>query len=127
MAAALVVAWVYLSDKNGLSFRDYGEEVVLNIKWRWRFGNDRQVRDLFAFCPSCDCQVFGRPASAYQLEDHIQFACEHCGRQIAAFRFNREELESRVLRFIQKRLRDGSWLKVAEDTMKARQSLGRPT
>jgi len=113
LVLAGVAVWaIFFSSDSTPSFRSYTEDVVLGIRWRWHYGSDGSIYNLVSFCPRCDYQIFARNSSGYRAVDSLEFRCEDCGAVVAHFEVPLEEVESRVMRHIQKNLRIGSWSKV---------------
>lgn len=89
----------------------YVEDVIFKLRWRWAYLSDKNLGEVHSFCPHCDFQVFPQVASAYDAIDHIVYRCDSCGEQLAVFEDSYSELESKVRRLIQQKLRNGSWAK----------------
>lgn len=87
----------------------YLEDQLVGLRWRWKNHSDGTLGDIHSFCPHCDFQVFSRHASAYAAVDRIDFHCDSCGRDLATFDEPYSQLESRVRRLIQQRIRAGTW------------------
>lgn len=101
--------WIVIATpSSGVTFRDYSEDLLLGILWRWRYGRDGFIFDLYSFCPKCDYQIYPRQRGDYRIE----YRCEHCGNRVEGVSTSVEEIESRVTRLIQKKIRDGSWSQV---------------
>lgn len=92
-------------------WRYYTTDEFFGIRWRWRYGNDGGVYGLVSFCPACDYQVYAADASAYIVAPHISYRCEDCDRTLGEFEGTSEELENRVIRAIQKKIRTFTWPK----------------
>lgn len=92
----------------------YTLDTFEGLTWRWKIGERGVIWDLYAFCPSCDYQVFAHSASSFRALDVIQYSCDSCGYRTREFQESAEHLESRVVRLIQQKLRNGSWLDVVK-------------
>ncbi|MEX2260089.1 MAG: hypothetical protein WD672_15410 [Woeseia sp.] len=99
--------WQTLS-KPQPNLKNYRTDVILNIRWRWNYYYDG-ISSLHSFCTICDYQIFPTPRSRYMAVDHVQFVCDNCGEKLAEFDFNDAEVESRIKRTIQQKLRSGEW------------------
>lgn len=80
----------------------YTEDTFFGIRWRWSYGQ-HGIYDLCSFCPRCDMQVHPRHATAFQAS--VEYHCDDCGTDLQRFEFGHAEVESRVTRKIQQRLR----------------------
>lgn len=89
----------------------YVDDVILGLRWRWKYVSGGSLSDVHSFCPHCDFQVFPLNASAYNAVDRIAFRCDSCGSDLAEFDESYDEIESKIRRFIQQKLRNGSWIK----------------
>lgn len=87
---------------------DYTSDMFFGLRWRWHYATKR-IAGLNAFCPHCDYQVFPYNASAYATIDRIGFKCDCCHRSLGEFDESIPSLESKVERFIQQKVRNGSW------------------
>ncbi len=83
----------------------YTTDEILGIKWRWHYGSKGLIYELYAYCPSCDLQVYARNSSAFRAVDHIAYFCEHCGKVVAEFQMPEGAVENLVKRTIQKKIR----------------------
>lgn len=86
----------------------YVTDTFLGLRWRWRYSGS-EISCITCFCPSCDLQLYPRKLSLYDAVDHIGFKCEDCNRDLAEFQFSYDHLEDKILRSIQKNLRNDSW------------------
>ena len=105
------VAWqtVFRSEQPSLSWRNYTTDIYFGLRWRWRYFDDGQIYDTHTFCPHCDFQVYSRDVSFYSAIDHIAFHCDSCGRHLGEFQESLASLESKTKRFIQQKVRNGTW------------------
>ena len=88
----------------------YTEDNFFGLRWRWNYGNG-QLSTLTTYCPHCDYQVFPANASAYRAIDRIQFHCDSCSAQLGEFEESWDALENKARRFVQQKLRNGTWSK----------------
>ncbi|OIR10426.1 hypothetical protein GALL_77380 [mine drainage metagenome] len=88
----------------------YVRDAFFGIQWTWRYDETGKVIDLYSFCPSCDFQIYPRPNHNI-LRDftHIHFGCENCGHKFGNFQENIAQFENKVIRHIQRNIRNGSW------------------
>ena len=112
--SALVIVGLVVWDSSASSkvtgphWTSYTEDRFFGLRWRWRYAGSRIV-DLNTFCPSCDFQVFPHNASAYSVVDRIGFSCDSCGKNLGEFDESLSHLESKAERFVQQKLRNGTW------------------
>ena len=85
---------------------DYSMDSFFGLKWRWTYDGPQIV--LNAFCPSCDYQVFPDDPSEFSY-GHIAFNCASCNRIIARIDDTWDGLKSKITRFIQQRIRNGTY------------------
>jgi hypothetical protein len=115
VATVVIVAirvWAVISPAG---WRSYVEDEFFGVRWRWRYGHDGGVYDLHSFCPVCDYQVYAANASYFRTAPRIEYRCENCGgRVLAGFDGVPEEVENRVIRHVQQKLRTSSWPKAAD-------------
>jgi hypothetical protein len=106
VGVAVVARAVIIARMNIQDLQSYSRDEFFGIRWRWRISDDGQIYDLHSFCPACDYQVYGVNSSAYIVVPQTTYRCEECGRNLYVFNGTDEELESRVRRKIQQKLRD---------------------
>jgi hypothetical protein len=94
----------------GQSWTNYRTDIYFNLRWRWSYSETGQIYGVHTFCPHCDFQVYEKNVSPYRVPDHIAFQCESCGRSLGDFEESISSLENKVKRFIQQRLRNGTWV-----------------
>jgi hypothetical protein len=91
------------------SGRDYTTDIFFGLRWRWTYGTSGQIHEAHTFCPHCDYQVYAQDVSPYRVIDHVAFHCDGCGRHLGTFDESFNSLEDKVKRFVQQRLRNGTW------------------
>lgn len=107
-----VMLWaIIFPEAGGRGWRAYTTDEFFSIRWRWHYGSDGGVYGLHSFCPACDYQVYAANASAFRAVPRIIYRCEDCGWTLKEFEGTPEELENRVIRAIQKKLRTSTWPK----------------
>lgn len=93
------------------SWRQYTTDNFFNLKWHWSLGRDGDIYNLFPCCEGCEYQV--TPTETYHgfdSERHTAFECDACNRDRVLIKGSQYEIESKVQRFIQQKLRTGSWV-----------------
>jgi len=106
-AGVLVVSiglLAFFAYRGGGKDLDYTEDVLFGIRWRWRYGH-MGLYSICAFCPTCDLQMHQRLTVGDRGQDSIRYHCEHCRSDIQKFDGTGSEVESRIEREIQRRLR----------------------
>jgi hypothetical protein len=86
--------------------RNFTECNFLQVRWRWNYDELGNIVRLASFCPKCDMQV--HPTRIVpQVGDGspITYHCDECQDDVAAFDITQDEVEDRVIRLIQKRIR----------------------
>jgi hypothetical protein len=111
LLAGLAV-WMRLfpSKEAGPGWHSYTSDKFFGLLWRWRYLSDGQIYDVCTFCPRCDYQVYPENVSAYSVVDRIGFRCDSCGSQLGEFDESALSLENKVKRFVQQKLRNGTWV-----------------
>ncbi|MBA4320679.1 MAG: hypothetical protein C0412_19980, partial [Flavobacterium sp.] len=92
-----------------LKIKDYKEDFISNLKWRWNYSSVGEIVNINPFCPYCDFQVYPHRTSSFQIIDNVGFKCEDCGREIIDFEHNYKILVDKVIRVIQKNIRNDLW------------------
>jgi hypothetical protein len=80
------------------------EGEFFGIKWRWGYGPGG-IERMATFCPVCDLQVHPKDGSQYRAIDSTVFRCDDGHWESELFDCSYEDLEDRVRRKIQQRLR----------------------
>lgn len=106
----LALAWhfVLTAKADAPSWQTYTSDNFFGLRWRWRYLRE-SLSDMHTFCPHCDFQVFPERASAFAAVDRISFHCESCDRALGTFDESYESLENKACRFVQQKLRNGTW------------------
>jgi hypothetical protein len=107
--AAMLWARVFPSRSSPASWTGYTTDLFFGLRWRWRYLDGGLPYDLHTFCPNCDFQVYAHNASPYSAVDRIGFHCDSCGRDLGEFEEPLASVESKAQRFIQQKLRNGTW------------------
>ena len=108
--AALIWKRLFPSQSSPPSWKLYTSDIYFGLRWRWRYLDEGHIYDMHSFCPHCDFQVYARDVSSYRVISHIAFSCESCGQQLGDFQESLESLENKIKRFIQQKIRNGTWL-----------------
>jgi hypothetical protein len=97
--------------KRIVTFRDYQEDTVDNIIWRWSYKGDALDFDSFTpFCPECFTRLFIK--KGYKS---VEFDCDHCEHVIDIVYMQYSQYIDKVLREIERRISINEWkVKVKE-------------
>ena len=88
----------------------YRTDVYQGIKWRWDYTPQGVIINLRSYCPHCDYRVLPRSISPYRIDPRMGFHCEDCKRRLGEFDGYVRDLESVVIRWVEKRIRNNLWL-----------------
>ena len=94
------------------SWRNYTSDNFFGIKWAWRYDETGQVSGLYSLCPHCDYQIYPKPNYSWGI-DKVDFHCEACNSNLGSHQDEVAQLENKVTRHIQRKLRTGEWLSSA--------------
>jgi hypothetical protein len=108
---ALVWGKFHPSQTKELAWRKYTSDTFLGLRWQWCYSNDGEIYDLYSFCPYCNFQIFPYNIGAFQFSNRIEFRCDSCGMELGKFDESPRSLENKVKRFIQQKIRNGTWVK----------------
>jgi hypothetical protein len=86
------------------SWKSYRSDLFFGIRWRWNYFGSGEIYDVHTFCPRCDFQLYAK--DSYRS---IVFFCESCDQHLGAFDETYDSLENKTKRFIQQKLRNGTW------------------
>jgi hypothetical protein len=111
--AVLFVAGLGKSDDKpapAKTWRDFTVGEFEGLRWRWRLTASQGVVGLTPFCVACDFE--GRPElGTYGGDLCTTFECQVCHHRAPRFDGAPSQLEDKVVRHVQHRLRTGAWTK----------------
>ena len=107
---ALIWQKIFPSSSSHTDWRNYTTDTFFGLRWRWRYFDGGQIYDVHTFCPHCDFQVYAEDTSTYRAVDRITFRCDSCSQRLGEFDEPFASLENKVKRFVQQKIRNGSWL-----------------
>lgn len=117
--AALVLAWAILetcrdhltastSKIPPTSYLNYTSDNFIGLRWRWSYAGS-QLQGLKSYCPSCDCLIDPKAKeSLYSLRE-TEFYCDLCNKSMHMTNEHPFELERKIYKFIDQKIRSGSW------------------
>jgi hypothetical protein len=95
------------------SWRAYTQDVFLGFDgalWRWQYSStDSTVLRVAPFCPRCDMVLFQRYEGANYIGYQTKFLCENCQWESTEIEGSPDQLEDRVKRLINRKIRSGEW------------------
>jgi hypothetical protein len=91
-------------------WHSYTSDDFFNLKWRWLYQGGEIV--LNAYCPKCDYQVY--PDDMSDFPNHINFYCDFCKRRIVTQNESWGSMKGKVIRFIQQKIRTGTYPRAGE-------------
>ena len=112
VVVVVVLTWrrIFPASSNIIDWKNYRTDNFFGLRWRWNYFDGGQIYEIHTFCPHCDFQVYAEDASAYRAIDRIAFRCDSCGQRLGEFDEPYQTLEHKVKRFIQQKIRNGSWV-----------------
>jgi hypothetical protein len=85
----------------------YTQDRFFGAVWRWHYYAG-QPSGLAPFCPTCDMQlVYHNDGVYYAAGVHTILICERCQRGVGEFEGDYDQLERRLVREIQRKIRTG--------------------
>lgn len=102
-------AWNVLTARVQPTWRDYTKDDFLGLTWSWHYFGDGNVQNLHSLCQKCLYQVYPRPTSGYSTRSRFEYCCDSCGNVVGPFDEDPIEIESKVTRYIQQKLRTETW------------------
>jgi hypothetical protein len=92
------------------NWRNYTKDTFFDIRWTWRYDETNKVYDLYSFCPHCDFQIYPIiNRNMFRDFTHIHFYCESCNYAFGSHSEDIPQFENKVIRHIQRKIRNGSW------------------
>ena len=86
----------------------YTSDEFLGVEWRWHYGPRWRIEGIHSLCLRCGLQIFMADASAYDVFPRIVVYCDECGQKTREVDGNTHMVERRVIRLIQRNLRERS-------------------
>lgn len=100
-----ILAWFRQKDVNHPNWRDYNQDVILEMRWRWHYSPyDRGIANISCFCPSDDTELVYEDWGS-----KVVFRCETCHRQFGPIVDRHNYVIGMVKRRIHRKLRTGEW------------------
>jgi hypothetical protein len=100
-------------EASGSSWRAYTRDVFPGFDgavWRWQYSSSGNTLLRAApFCPRCDMVLFQRYQGASPIGFRTTFLCEHCRWESVEIEGSPDEIEDRVKRLIDRKVRSGEW------------------
>jgi len=111
LVVGVMLAWqlVRPTPVSNPDWHAYTEDHFFGLRWRWRYFDGGNIRDIHTFCPRCDFQVFPQNASPWDAVERIRFRCDSCHSDLGEFQEAFESVESKTKRFIQQKIRNSTW------------------
>ncbi len=110
MLAAIIWQTAFPRSKAFLkTWRSYVTDSFFGLRWYWQYGLDNDIYGLYSCCEKCKYQIHPKNISKDYLSTELIFCCDMCGNKIRFFNEDLYEVESKVKRHIQQKLRTGSW------------------
>jgi hypothetical protein len=104
-------AWAWAASESG--WRAYTRDVFPGFDgavWRWQYSSvEGTVLRAAPFCPRCDMVLFLRYQGARPIGYRTTFLCEHCRWESTEIEGDPDEIEDRVKRLIDRKVRSGEW------------------
>lgn len=101
---------VFPTKSSQSSWYDYTTDTYFGLRWRWKYYDNGNIYNAHTFCPHCDFQVYAENTSSYGGIYCVAFKCDSCGRYLGEFQETLDTLENKIKRFIQQKIRNGSWI-----------------
>ena len=108
VARKIAIAFFEGRSAETVSLTEYDQEVFFDVQWRWGYA-DSEIINLTSYCKKCDYQILGTRHNLLGMEEGVKYMCEDCGYESEVIEGTRSQIENRVLRYIHKRLRNGTW------------------
>jgi hypothetical protein len=105
------------------AYRSYVVDVFDNHRWRWRYDSEGHISGMQAFCPKCETRLVRTTQEVYGhapwqgAQSILRMHCETCRHDV--YTGDGEyfsDLEGRVGRQIERKLRTDTWQQSADGT-----------
>lgn len=124
----LLRGWARAALESG--WRAYTQDVFPGFDgavWRWQYSSvEGTVLRAAPFCPRCDMVLLLRYQGANYSGYHTTLVCENCRWESTEIEGSPDEIEDRVKRLINRKVRNGEWEAVARRLRESNQQEGHP-
>jgi hypothetical protein len=95
--------------------KDYRRDEFEGLIWYWSWNYFDAIDNLYCCCPTCELQLIGKLNYAgYPTSPQLDFFCESCRGRKAVIEGDHNQVEQRIQRLIQQKIRTGSWRSVIQ-------------
>lgn len=91
------------------TFRDYNQDDIMGVRWRWRYTFNGGIVNLYCLCPYDGTQL----VHTYDYRQ-LYFRCETCGKKFGPFEGDHGFVLGMIERQIHRKLRSDEWKTVVE-------------
>ena len=110
----IVFAWPSQSEIPTVpKWKRYKKDSFFGVMWVWDYGTNDQPSNIHSLCPECQCQIAPQYEDRWPNGTYFHFDCDACSYKVEPVEGVYSEIENKVVRFIQKKLRTGEWGNVA--------------
>jgi hypothetical protein len=99
----VILITMMLRDKQTADWLSYSTDTFFEMKWRWTYVGGH-IDKLAPFCPQCDLQIIPK-RTGYRAASQVLYECEDCNSFARVIDLPQDEMEARIHRLIQKKLR----------------------
>ena len=92
-----------------LNFRDYNQDDIMGVRWRWLYTSNGGIVNLYCLCPYDGTQL----VYTYDYRQ-LYFRCETCGEKFGPFEGDHNVVLGMIERQLHRKLRSGDWKSVVE-------------
>lgn len=92
-------------------WRRYTQDRFEGMIWRWQYDSNDRPTNLVAYCPSDDTSLLWTSA---EWGDTVNVLCETCGKNYGALFGDIRDVQERIERQIDRKLRTGKWKSVVD-------------
>jgi hypothetical protein len=99
----VILITMMVRDKPTVDFLSFTTDTFFEMKWRWVY-EGRHIENLVPFCPKCDFQIIPK-RTGHRAASQVLYECDDCSSFVHVIDLPPEEIEDRIIRLIQKKLR----------------------
>lgn len=109
VVACAIIREIVWPTKAVAEWRAYVFDHFHGLRWQWRYADDGSIVRLIPLCAPCQYQVYPHNTSAFRAAPNFAFRCDLCGAATQIFEGEPSELEDKIVRMIQQKLRTDTW------------------